>query len=108
MKPIKLSFDRCDVTKGVIGSFSLNKQLERSCGGTDLFVFCYVVNETSAKSCKEGLFWSHLALLARPGTLFLFLDIIVRSRAVFVKIQRFMGDILSKEQPECCIERYDM
>ena len=71
---MSVSFDRCDVTQS-IGAAG-NTELLPLIGGSRMFVFAYVCNETFLAAQASGMvFYEELARAADGNTFFLFLDV---------------------------------
>ena len=83
------AFNQCDVTKSL--SVSLNKHLKTTVAEYDAFLFSYVCNETSHMSEQnQGLFWKELASAAKPGSIFVFVDVIGHSQKALTLVQKHM------------------
>lgn len=70
-----VTFNTCDVTKPIFCNQS-NSVSESCLSNTDLYIFCYVCNETSAAaSANEHQFYVDLVRAAKTGAVFLFCDV---------------------------------
>ena len=69
-----VTFNTCDVTQSILDKS--NSVVESCLASTDLYIFCYVCNETSAAAASNGYkFYVDLARGAKMGAVFLFCDV---------------------------------
>lgn len=86
---ISVDFDRCDVTQSLARPG--NAAAKKLASQADLFVFAYVCNETWHKAQAAGLaFYRDVMAQARPGALFLFMDVHKHSAGTLAGIQAAM------------------
>lgn len=96
---VTVSFDRCDVTQPLTDTSNI-AVLTAAAASADVYIFSYVCNETSSKARAGGLaFYRDLAQQARPGALFLFVDVHTHSASTLTAVQDIMVNAMKTEIP---------
>ncbi|EGD78832.1 hypothetical protein PTSG_01808 [Salpingoeca rosetta] len=86
---VEVSFVHGDVCTNL--QADINRHVGVLVPAADLFIFSYVCHETSGRSVEGGLaFYQDIAKAAKPGSVFIFLDVMRHSAKHFGEIQLAM------------------
>ena len=88
--PHEVDFARCDVTLPL--AEDINQPTAALVPVADLYVFAYVCNETHLKTDRGGhAFYRDLAAAAKPGAVFIFMDVLTHSAATLQAVHAAMA-----------------